>query len=167
MKIIITEDQKKKLFIPRKLSGEGSRWSDWNKEQPTITLDNHTFKLNQYDQNGNKIGLWLDKPELINRNYSKTKEFLSNIFNNLIIDGNYYLFNGEKYLKQDLKNGYIFFKYYNFWTILNSQYSLSNGQIQDLIRIWMEMEYKLGSLTPSCRISIQTCGWKWNTNWDH
>ena len=112
MKIIITEEQKKKLFIPRKLSGEDNRYSEWNKNQKPITINSHTFKLNQYDQNGNQIGLWLNDPSDIITNFNKTKEFLFNIFNNLTIDGDYYLFNGERYLKQGLKNGYIYVKYF-------------------------------------------------------
>ena len=78
-----SEEPKKKLFIPRKLSGEDNRYTEWNTQQPTITLDIHTFKLNQYDQNGNQIGIWLDKPERINQNYIKTKPFMENLFNNL------------------------------------------------------------------------------------
>ena len=48
----ITES--KKLFIPRKLSGEGSRWSDWNKEQPIVD----GVRINQYDMDGRKTGIW-------------------------------------------------------------------------------------------------------------
>ncbi len=55
MKIIITEEQKKKLFIPRKLSGEESRWADWNKMQPIVD----GVRINQYDINtGIKQGYW-------------------------------------------------------------------------------------------------------------
>jgi hypothetical protein len=54
MKIIITEEQKKKLFIPRKLSGEGSRWSDWNGKQPVVD----GVRINQYDMDGKPIGYW-------------------------------------------------------------------------------------------------------------
>jgi antitoxin component YwqK of YwqJK toxin-antitoxin module len=45
---------KKKLFIPRKLSGENSRWSDWNKVQPIID----GVQINQYDMEGRKQGYW-------------------------------------------------------------------------------------------------------------
>ena len=54
MRIIITEEQKNKLFIPRKLSGEGSRWSDWNNQQPIVD----GIRINQYDPEGNKTGYW-------------------------------------------------------------------------------------------------------------
>ena len=54
MKIIITEEQKKKLFIPRDLSGENSRWIQWNKEQ----LEKYGEPINQYTYNGKKTGYW-------------------------------------------------------------------------------------------------------------
>lgn len=54
MKIIITEEQKKKLFIPRRLSGENSRWNQWNKEQPV----KDGIRINQYTDDGIKTGYW-------------------------------------------------------------------------------------------------------------
>jgi hypothetical protein len=54
MKIIITEEQKKKLFIPRKLSDDDSRYADWNNSQPIID----GIKINQYGIDGRKQGYW-------------------------------------------------------------------------------------------------------------
>ena len=54
MRIIITEEQKKKLFIPRKLSGSDSRWVKWNNEQPI----KDGKRINQYTEDGKKIGYW-------------------------------------------------------------------------------------------------------------
>jgi hypothetical protein len=55
MKIIITEEQKKKLFIPRKLSGKDSKWTIWNNEQPI----KDGVRINQYNiNNGKKEGYW-------------------------------------------------------------------------------------------------------------
>ena len=45
---------KKKLFIPRKLSGEGSRWEQWNNMQPIVDGK----RINQYDMEGIKQGYW-------------------------------------------------------------------------------------------------------------
>jgi len=56
MKIIITEEQKKKLFIPRRISGENSKWMDWNKEQPIKNGE----PINQYTHDGKKEGYWED-----------------------------------------------------------------------------------------------------------
>lgn len=51
MRIIITEEQKKKLFIPRDID---SRYEQWNKEQPI----RDGKPINQYDSKGNKQGVW-------------------------------------------------------------------------------------------------------------
>jgi len=74
MKIIITEEQKKKLFIPiteseqskkgklfipRRLSGENSRFIQWNKEQPIVDGE----RINQYTHNGKKEGYWEEEDE--------------------------------------------------------------------------------------------------------
>jgi antitoxin component YwqK of YwqJK toxin-antitoxin module len=47
---------KNKLFIPRKLFGEGSRWLEWNKLQPVV----NGIQINQYDMDGRKQGYWED-----------------------------------------------------------------------------------------------------------
>ena len=54
MKIIITEDQKKKLFRPIGLSGEDSRWVKLNKEQPI----KDGVRINQYTHDGKQDGYW-------------------------------------------------------------------------------------------------------------
>jgi antitoxin component YwqK of YwqJK toxin-antitoxin module len=60
-----SEEPKKKLFIPRKLTGEDNRYSNWNKEQPIVD----GIRINQYDVNGNKQGIWeeYDKGKLESR----------------------------------------------------------------------------------------------------
>ena len=150
MKIIITEDQKKNLFKVRNLD----RWDKWNKQQPEITIDDQIFKLNQYDSEGNETGLWVENPKIlktIERDYNKTKSFMKNIFDQLEVkqSGRYtnYMIDDKIYFR-DPKNGLLRTNYYRIWKILEDQYSLSYEQIQGLIRIWMEMTYKLGSLTP-------------------
>jgi antitoxin component YwqK of YwqJK toxin-antitoxin module/GH24 family phage-related lysozyme (muramidase) len=54
MKIIITEEQKKKLFIPRKLSSGNSRYNEWNNSQPIKDGE----RINQYTYDGLKTGYW-------------------------------------------------------------------------------------------------------------
>jgi antitoxin component YwqK of YwqJK toxin-antitoxin module len=148
-----SEQPKKKLFIPRKLSGEDNRYTEWNTQQPTITLDNHTFKLNQYDQNGNKIGIWLDKPELINQNYSKTKAFMENLFNNLNVvksptgrNTNYKLNN--KIIFQNRGDDVLTYFYNDFWKEFREKYNMFTYDNRDLIKVWMEIKYGLGHLYP-------------------
>jgi antitoxin component YwqK of YwqJK toxin-antitoxin module len=48
------ESKKGKLFIPRRLSGENSRFIQWNKEQPIVDGE----RINQYTHDGKKIGIW-------------------------------------------------------------------------------------------------------------
>ena len=49
------EPKKGKLFIPRRISGENSRWIQWNKEQPI----KDGVRINQYDiETGKKEGYW-------------------------------------------------------------------------------------------------------------
>jgi antitoxin component YwqK of YwqJK toxin-antitoxin module len=68
MKIIITEEQKNKLFIPRKLSDDDSRYAEWNKEQPVVDGK----RINQYDSEGRKDGYWeTDNGELFSKVYYK------------------------------------------------------------------------------------------------
>jgi antitoxin component YwqK of YwqJK toxin-antitoxin module len=47
---------KNKLFIPRKIEGEGSRWEQWNKIQPF----KDGIQINQYDLDGRQQGMWFD-----------------------------------------------------------------------------------------------------------
>jgi hypothetical protein len=151
MRIIITEEQSKKLFIPRNIN---KRYSDWNKDQPDITINGHLYRFNQYDINGKKIGLWLNDPTSIIANYNKTKEFLSEIFDKLELKGRYYKIGNKLYPEQDLKYGDIWVDYDKIWIILRGQYLLNYVQVEDIIRVWMEEKYKLGSLTP-CQLLNQ------------
>ena len=151
MKIIITEDQKNNLFKPRNLE---SRYIKWNSEQPEITIDGQTYKVNQYDSEVKKQGVWVNEKTNIKeleQDYIKTKSFFKNIFNNLEIvneDGytNYMI--GDEIMFQDPKNRYIYVNYNEILRVLSDQYSLGHWQIKGLIQIWMEITYKLGSLTP-------------------
>ena len=58
MRIIITEEQKNKLFIPRRLSGENSKWLEWNNHQPVKVIDGEEIKINQKNSDGLKQGVW-------------------------------------------------------------------------------------------------------------
>ena len=49
-----SETPKKKLFVPRRLSGENSRWFEWNKDQPIVD----GVQINQYTHDGKKTGIW-------------------------------------------------------------------------------------------------------------
>jgi antitoxin component YwqK of YwqJK toxin-antitoxin module/GH24 family phage-related lysozyme (muramidase) len=53
------QSKKGKLFIPRRLSGENSRFIQWNKEQPIVD----GVQINQFTHNGKKEGYWEEEDE--------------------------------------------------------------------------------------------------------
>ena len=95
MRIIITEEQKKKLFIPRNID---KRYSDWNKEQPIV----NGIQINQYDSEGNKQGYWE------NYNTNGKIESKGNYINN-IRDGywEYYYPNGQLFIAGGYNNNQL------------------------------------------------------------
>jgi hypothetical protein len=122
-KIFESEQPKNKLFIPRKLSGEDSRWSDWNKMQPIVDGE----RINQFDINtGKKEGIWeayRDNGQL----YYKCS------YNNDERDGYWegYHSNGQLMykgsFKNDLRDGY--WEGYHSNGQLMSKGSFKNGEI--------------------------------------
>jgi antitoxin component YwqK of YwqJK toxin-antitoxin module len=100
MKIIITEEQKKKLFIPRRLSGENSRFIQWNKEQPIVDGE----RINQYTHDGKKDGIWLEFYDEDDELYGSLESKQS--YKNGEKDGvwEYYLESGELYYNCLYKN---------------------------------------------------------------
>jgi antitoxin component YwqK of YwqJK toxin-antitoxin module len=93
-----SEEKKKKLFIPRKIEGEGSRWGQWNKEQPIVD----GVRVNQYDMDGRKQGLWEDY-------YDSGKLYSKGNYINGIWEGNWewYYDNGKISSKASYVNGYV------------------------------------------------------------
>jgi len=92
----LDEAEKKKLFIPRKLSGEDSRWADWNKDQPIVD----GVRINQYDINtGKKEGIWEEY-------FDNGKLYYKGSFNNGKKDGywEYYRDNGQLWSKGSYNN---------------------------------------------------------------
>jgi antitoxin component YwqK of YwqJK toxin-antitoxin module len=91
------ESKKGKLFIPRKLSGEESRWADWNKMQPIVD----GVRINQYDINtGKKEGIW-------EHYYSNGQLMSKGLYKNGERDGIWeeYWNNGNLNSKGSYKNG--------------------------------------------------------------
>jgi antitoxin component YwqK of YwqJK toxin-antitoxin module len=122
MKIIITEEQKKKLFIPRKLSGEDSRWADWNKDQPI----KDGIRINQYDINtGKKEGIWEEY-------YSNGQLETKGLYKNNLRDGYWeeYYDNGQLWNKGSFKNGDRDGYWEEYWSNgqLYSKLSFKNGK---------------------------------------
>jgi antitoxin component YwqK of YwqJK toxin-antitoxin module len=97
MKIIITEEQKNKLFIPRKLFDDDSRYSDWNNKQPMMG----NKRINQYDMEGRKQGYWIEYFD-----YGKLQSKGS--YKNGLRDGDWFFYYRGKFWDKDrYKNGEV------------------------------------------------------------
>ena len=93
---------KKKLFIPRRQSGENSKWNTWNKEQPIKNIDGKEIRINQYNiDTGLKEGYWEEyHPE--NNQLFRNGWFKDNKENG--VWESYYI-NGQLHTKGEYKNG--------------------------------------------------------------
>ena len=130
-----SETPKKKLFIPRRLSGENSRWLDWNKDQPIV----NGKPINQYDMDGLKQGYWEEYEEDDNSiqkgSYKDGKE-----------DGywEYYGENGNLTSKGLYKDGGLEgeWKFYNDAGVLDIISNYKNGKLNGVT----EAYYSNGNL---------------------
>jgi len=135
--IPITESEQSKkgeLFIPRRLSGENSRFIQWNKEQPIVDGE----RINQYTHDGKKIGIWEE--------YYNGQLMSKGLYKNGNRDGIWELYHDNGQLeskglfKDDLKEG--IWEFYHDNGQLYSKSSFNNGK-QD--GIW-EYYYDNGQL---------------------
>ena len=51
---------------------------------------------------------------------------------------------GKCILQYNKKNGYVYVSYREIWKFFESFFSMSNQQIQDITKIWVEEHYKMG-----------------------
>jgi antitoxin component YwqK of YwqJK toxin-antitoxin module len=87
-----------KLFIPRKLSVDDSRYLEWNNSQVVV----NGVRINQYDSEGRKQGLWMEY-------WGNGKIYSKGSYINDVQDGywEWYHDNGKLWLKELYKNGYV------------------------------------------------------------
>ena len=118
----ILREEKNKLFIPRKLSDDDSRYSEWNNSQPMVD----GIKVNQYDSEGRKQGVWV--------NYFNTGElWFKGNFKDGVKDGYWesYYDNGSLLAKGNFKNGEkdgFWYEYFRQGGLMNKNF-FDNGQI--------------------------------------
>ena len=58
-----------------------------------------------------------------------------------------YLFhmkNGKCILQYNKKSGYVYVSYREIWSFFERVFSMSNQQIKDITKIWVEEHYKMG-----------------------
>ena len=63
--------------------------------------------------------------------------------------------NGKVVMEQDKKSKYFYFDYEEIWSFFELFFDLGYGQIQEVLRYWLEKTFKLESYTPVTSI-LQT-----------
>jgi hypothetical protein len=56
----------------------------------------------------------------------------------------FHMKDGKCILQYNKKNGYVYVSYEEIWKFFESYFSMSNQQIKDITKIWVEEHYKMG-----------------------
>ena len=76
----------------------------------------------------------------LNDNYNYMEPFLMEEYPDYI----FHMKNGKCILQHNKKNGYIYVSYSEIWKFFENMFSMSNEQIKDITKIWVEEHYKVG-----------------------
>jgi hypothetical protein len=72
--------------------------------------------------------------------------------------------NGKVVMEQDKKSKYFYFDYEEIWLFFELFFDLGYGQIQEVLRYWLEKTFKLESYTPNTPPELQVIGWRGLSN---
>ena len=81
----------------------------------------------------------------LNDNYNHMEPFLMKEYPDYI----FHMKNGKCILQHNKKNGYVYVSYSEIWKFFELYFSMSNQQIKDITKIWVEEQYKVGITTES------------------
>jgi hypothetical protein len=76
----------------------------------------------------------------LNENYNNMEPFIMKEYTDYI----FYMKDGKCILQHNKKSGYVYVSYREIWSFFEHMFSMSNQQIKDIIKIWMEEHYKMG-----------------------
>jgi len=76
----------------------------------------------------------------LNDNYNHMEPFLMKEYPDYI----FHMKNGKCILQHNKKNGYVYVSYSEIWKFFELYFSMSNQQIKDITKIWVEEHYKVG-----------------------
>jgi hypothetical protein len=79
----------------------------------------------------------------LNDNYNHMEPFLMKEYPDYI----FHMKNGKCILQHNKKNGYVYVSYKEIWKFFELYFSMSNQQIKDITKIWVEEHYKVGITT--------------------
>jgi hypothetical protein len=78
--------------------------------------------------------------EWLNDNYNPMEPFIMKEYPDYI----FHMKNGQCILQYNKKNGYVYVSYGEIWSFFERVFSMSNQQIKDITKIWVEEHYKMG-----------------------
>ena len=79
----------------------------------------------------------------LNDNYNHMEPFIMKEYPDYI----FHMKNGKCILQHNKKNGYVYVSYSEIWKFFELYFSMSNQQIKDITKIWVEEHYKVGVAT--------------------
>jgi len=90
----------------------------------------------------------------LNDNYNPMEQFIMKEYPDYI----FHMKNGQCILQYNKKNGYVYVSYREIWSFFEHMFSMSNQQIKDITKIWVEEHYKKG-VTSTNSGKIGTLNW--------
>ena len=76
----------------------------------------------------------------LNDNYNHMEPFIMKEYPDYI----FHMKDGKCILQYNKKNGYVYVSYKEIWKFFELYFSMSNQQIKDITKIWVEEHYKVG-----------------------
>ena len=68
--------------------------------------------------------------------------------------------NKEVLMEYNLKNGHLWVSYGQIWSFFQVLFHYNYGEIQEVIKIWVEETFNLKEVTPEAGASLYLNGWK-------
>ncbi len=75
----------------------------------------------------------------LNENFNPMEPFYMEEYPDYI----FHMKDGKCILQHNKKNGYVYVSYREIWKFFESYFSMSNKQIKDITKIWVEEHYKM------------------------
>ena len=79
----------------------------------------------------------------LNENFNPMEPFIMEEYPDYI----FHMKDGKCILQYNKKNGYVYVSYREIWSFFEHMFSMSNQQIKDITKIWVEEHYKMGITT--------------------
>lgn len=81
----------------------------------------------------------------LNENFNPMEPFYMEEYPDYI----FHMKDGRCILQHNKKNGYVYVSYREIWKFFEHMFSMTNQQIKDITKIWVEEHYKMGVTTTS------------------